>query len=192
MPDFDRAQNTATLFLLQQNLSSLYIDVRNFKLPPNTFIESMQNFCSMTGASIEDLRAINEGACLLRQAGSEIILYDDEISNEQRKHWGIIHELGHAFLGHPNDSRAFEIEAHFFAAQVVSPEIVLWDICKRKGSLSDSDLYLSFNMSYEAASKRIQTMKRRQRYNSGDIDKQLLQKFKPILDAKFPAYRHVS
>lgn len=192
MPDFDRAQNTATRFLLQQELDSLYIDIRKLKLPPNTFTESMQKFCLMTGASIGELRNINEGACLLKQDGCIIILYDDEIPNEQRKHWGIAHELGHALLGHISDDRDSEIEAHFFAAQIVAPEIVLWDICKRKGSLSSSDLCLSFNMSAESATKRIQTMKRRQCYNSGKIDKQLLQKFMPILNTKFPAYRHVS
>lgn len=193
MPNFDRAQNTATHFLLQQDLDSLYIDVRRFKLPTNYYIESMQNFCQMTGADIEELRRINEGACLLRpDAHNRIILYDDELSNEQRKHWGIVHELGHALLGHTSDDRDSEVEAHFFAAQIVAPEIVLCEIAKRQGSLSSNELLGVFNISAEAAAKRIRTLNRRCGYNSAQIDLQLLDKFSPVLEREFSFRKRVS
>ena len=48
-PDFDRAQNTATALLVQQNLTSLHIDVRDFHLKPGIIIDSIQNFCRITG-----------------------------------------------------------------------------------------------------------------------------------------------
>ena len=185
-PDFERAQNTATELLLQQDIKSLYIDVRDFKLPDCIHIDSIQNFCSLTGFPSTELADGNiDGACLLKKGPHRIILYDDQIENEQRKHWGICHELGHVFLDHSDDNKESEIEAHFFAAQIVMPEIVLWDILKRKGSITDYDIYESFNVSYMAANKRIDTLQRRSRFNSSLRDKQLLEKFKPLLDQEF-------
>lgn len=192
-PDFEKAQNAATRLLLEQNLDSLYIDVRKFNFSQNIIIDSMQNFCALTGYSLVELNKNNiEGACTLVRGGRHILLYDDSEENNARKHWGILHELGHVYLNHTNDNRISEIEAHFFAAQVVTPEIVLWDIFKRRGSLSDTDISNWFNVSYESATKRIETMNRRKRYNYGAIDKQLLKKFSPILDQTFSTLSNVS
>lgn len=47
-PDFEKAQNAATELLLGQNIDSLYIDARNFKLPSNIIIDSIQNFSQLT------------------------------------------------------------------------------------------------------------------------------------------------
>ena len=185
-PDFNRAQNAATELLLKQTINSLYLDARNFILPDGIIIDTVQNFSELTQCPITELGiGLIDGACLLQQGSHQIILYDDTIRNEQRKHWGIIHELGHACLGHSRDDRKDEIEAHFFAAQLISPEIVLIDICKRRGHLSDYDLYNNFNLSLEAAQKRIRTLQQRSCYNSGEIDRKLLEKFTPVLDRSF-------
>ena len=185
-PDFDRAQNAATELLLRQTIDSLYLDARNFILPDGIVIDTVQNFSELVQRPITELGVGSiEGACLLRHGRYKIILYDDTIRNEQRKHWGIIHELGHACLGHSRDDRKAEIEAHFFAAQLVSPEIVLVDIYKRRGHLSDYDIYNNFNLSLEAAQKRIRTLRQRSCYNSGEIDRKLLEKFTPVLDRSF-------
>lgn len=197
-PDFEKAQNAATELLLGQNIDSLYIDARNFKLPSNIIIDSIQNFSQLTHYPLSLLNTDKiDGALVLSQGNKKIILYDDDISNEQRKHWGIIHELGHIYLGHiylghTDDCKNSEIEAHFFAAQLVSPEIVLWDICRRKGQLTDTDIFTHFNLSYEASTKRIQTLSRRLRYNSAASDKELLNKFVPILDRVFSSGQKVS
>ena len=192
-PDFEKAQNAATNLLLQQNIDSLFIDVRNFTLPDSIHIDTMQNFCKLTNYPISSLdNGAIDGACLLRKGPHRIILYDEGIPNEQRKHWGIAHELGHAVLGHVDDNKEAEIEAHFFAAQLIAPEIVLLEICKRQGRLSDHDLFSHFNLSYEAAAKRIQTLRHRYCYNYGAMDKQLLEKFSPILDRETSIGRWVS
>ena len=190
-PAFDKAQNTATKLLLQQDITSLHIDVRSLTLPDHIHIDSMQNFCALTGLPISELLregSVIEGACVFRQYGHQIILYDDNIANEHRKHWGIAHELGHVLLDHRNDDRTAEIEAHFFAAQLIAPEIVLWELCRRKGRLSDSDLSTHFNLSFEAAVKRITTLSRRNTFNCTDIDKQLLRKFAPAIDRAMPRF----
>lgn len=182
-PDFDRAQDTATALLLQQDLYTLHIDAREFHLPPNIIIDSIQNYCEITGTPISSFSAKSlEGACTVRYEGKNIILYDDSISYEPRKHWGIAHELGHVYLGHTVDNREAEIEAHFFAAQLVAPEIVLLNMKKRQGHLYGYELLDHFNISGEAAEKRVSCLKKRWGYNYGVNDQLLEARFSPILD----------
>lgn len=182
-PDFDRAQDAATALLLRQDLHTLHIDVRDFHLPPNIIIDSFQNYYDFTGTPISNLNTKSlEGACTIGRGKERLILYDDSISYEPRKHWGIAHELGHVYLGHTVDNREAEIEAHFFAAQLVAPEIVLLNMAKRQGHLYGYELPEHFNISGEAAEKRVSCLKKRCGYNYGVNDRLLEERFAPILD----------
>ena len=88
-PDFDKAQNAATNLLLQQEIRSLYIDVRNFKLPDHIYIDSIQKYCSMTGIPSSKLQGKNiDGACLVKAKKNRIILYDDTVENESNETHG--------------------------------------------------------------------------------------------------------
>jgi hypothetical protein len=181
-PDFDFAQNTATKLLLSQNISELFIDIRNFQLRSDIIIDTMQHYSVTTGVPLPELQECAiQGAITLSKYGKHLILYDDLVENERRKHWGIAHEVGHVYLDHANDSAKEEIEAHFFAAQVIAPEIVLIELSKRKCGINCLDLYNHFNLSLEAAQKRLQTLRNRGCWNSGDIDKALLSKYKPLI-----------
>lgn len=180
-PDFDFAQNTATKLLLNQDITSLFVDIRQFDLGHNIKIDTIQNYSKVTGTPLIDLHTESiTGAIVCKKHGINLILYDDDEPNERRKHWGITHEVGHVYLNHENDDRKSEIEAHFFAAQVVAPEIVLWGIVKEKSLLTSDDLYNHFNISHEAADKRISTLKKRGYYNYGAIDKELFSKYVPL------------
>lgn len=186
-PDFDRAQNEATNLLLSQDFDSLFIDVRKFRFDKKILIDSVQNFAIRTHRPLSDYTS-NEfsGCCVLKNSRCDVILFDDSEKNECRKHWSIVHEVGHIYLNHEKDGEKEEKEAHFFAAQLVAPEIVLASIRKRKGTLHEDELLQYFNISREAATKRLTTLERRPCYNSADIDKQLLQKFLPIINREFP------
>lgn len=182
-PDFDRAQDTATALLVQQNLTRLHVDVRDFHLRPGIIIDSIQNFCHITGQPLSNFNTKSlEGACTIMYEGKSLILYDDSIAYEPRKHWGIAHELGHVYLGHTDDNRNAEIEAHFFAAQLVAPEIVLLNMAQRQGHLFGYELPGHFNISWEAAEKRVSGINRRPCYNYGENDRILEARFAPILD----------
>lgn len=182
-PNFQKAQNTATELLLAQPLTDLHVDVRKFTLDKHIHITTMQNFCKMTDCPMSALPSHHCGALTLRQAGESIILYDDDILYLPRKHWGIAHEVGHVYMGHRDDDKISEIEAHYFAAQIVAPEIVLWNILETKGTLTSTDIAKVFNISPEAAKKRIGTMQRRMRYSNSYLDRELLRKYSPFLDA---------
>lgn len=73
-PDFEKAQNTATKILLQQNITGFFIDVRTFSTANNIIIDSMQNFCKLTGFSLSNFKKNKmAGACLVKKMA--VILY---------------------------------------------------------------------------------------------------------------------
>lgn len=189
-PDFDRAQNEATKLLLRQDISSLFVDVRKFVFDRKIHIDSVQNYARILKRPITDFTC-NEfsGCCVIPYARCNLVLFDDLEPNPFRKHWGIVHEVGHIYLDHEEDGEKEEKEANFFVAQIVAPEIILHEIHSRKGSLNEDDLTSRFNISYEAASKRITTLKRRHCYNNSDIDKLLLAKIVPVLDSELSKKR---
>lgn len=184
-PDFDRVQNTATKLLLQQDLDSLFIDVRSFTFDRKIHIDSVQNYANTVHRPLSDFVCDEfSGCCVIPCPRCNLVLFDDWEPNAYRKHWGIVHEIGHIYLDHSKDGEKEEKEANFFAAQIVAPEIVLCDIRNRQGSICTDDLLAYFNISHEAAVKRISTLNRRYCYNNSAIDQLLLSKFSPILDSE--------
>ena len=187
-PDFDRAQNIATELLLQQHINSLFIDIRTFRFNKRIKIDSIQNFAQTVNKPITDFTC-NEfsGCCVILHPRCSLILYDDEEPNECRKHWGIVHEVGHIYLGHKTDGEKEEKEAHFFTAQIVMPEIVLHNIEDRCDGLYPEEISDMFNASFGSACKRLETFKRRGCFSSSQRDKMLLAKFRPLLDDIYPS-----
>lgn len=182
-PNFNRAQNEATKLLLSQKISSLFIDVRKFSFDRKIIIDSVQHYAHVLHRPISNFVCDEfSGCCVIPHPRCNLVLYDDRETNECRKHWGIVHEVGHVYLEHSVDDEKEEKEANFFAAQIVTPEIVLYGIRDRKGTLSKEDLLTYFNISHVAAVKRISTLNKRPCYNNSSIDKMLLSKFTPVLD----------
>ena len=181
-PDFALAQDTATKLLLEQNIDNFFVDIRNFYLRDDIIIDTVQHYSGVTGVPLSSLQCPDlQGAFTIKKYGKNIVLYDDDIPNERRKHWGIVHEVGHIYLGHKNDNQKEEIEAHFFAAQLLAPEIVLIELARLNHKISAMYIYDHFNLSYESAQKRIVTLRNRGCWNSGAIDKALLEKYKPLI-----------
>lgn len=186
-PDFDKAQNEATNLLLHQNLTSLFIDVRKFRFDKPIFIDSVQNYSKIVGKPLSHFTCDKfNGSCVIRTNKVNLVLYDETEPNKCRKHWGIAHEIGHIYLNHYTDGEREEKEAHFFAAQVIMPEVVMYNICDRCGTLYPETICKFCNASYESATKRINTFERRGCFSYSKDDGKLLAKFRPILDKHFP------
>ncbi len=187
-PDFSKAYSEATNLLLEQSFDDLHIDVRKFNFTrKKIIIDSVQRYANTVRRPVSDFicEEIN-GCCVLKKRGYSIILYYDTVCCEERKHWGIIHELGHIYLEHTDDSEKSEIEANFFAAQVVMPEQVLRYLRDYKGSLNSAEIYKYFNASQEAVKKRIKTLnKSKPYYHVTENDRALIDKFKPIIQSEF-------
>lgn len=186
-PDFAKAQDAATKLLLLQDINNLFIDVRTFVFDRNIIIDSVQNYSAIVDRPITDFACSEFGGSGLikHPSGWNIVLYDDKETNQERKHWGIVHEIGHIYCDHEKDERKEEIEAHYFAAQIVMPEIALYEIAKIQGSINAFDIYAFFNASYTSCSKRIGTMQKRLGYSCSDIDRALLEKLRPLIEENF-------
>lgn len=186
-PNFEMAQNKATEFLLNHDVGKLIFDPREPDLSDERIIiDTRENYAVLTNRNVEDFSGKNiEGCYVVRARNYRIILYSlSESGNAEHTIFGISHELGHIYCNHKGDSDINEIEANFFAAQLLMPEIVIIYILKNytDNKITDLELMRLFGVSYEAASKKIRTMNRKGFWNCGAIDKQLLEKYKPIVD----------
>lgn len=191
-PDFELASKTATRLLIKQNLSSLFIDVREFRLNKIT-IDTIQHYSEIVGKQVSDFICNEISGCFLLKLNNDIniILYNDNEKNKERKHWGIAHELGHIYLNHDIDNDIAEIEANFFAAQLIMPEVVLRELARRRKCIDESFLTNNFNVSLESARKRVATLKRRQSFIPTPLDNMLLHKVAGLLDCNTNKLRSI-
>lgn len=185
-PNFEMAQNAATNFLLNHEIQGLSFNPKNLDLSSEGIvIDTIQNYAKITNRSVDCFIGRNiDGCYVVKRSDICLILYDENSTNfETHKNFGIVHELGHVYCGHTTDGKKQEIEANFFAAQVLMPEIVAYYIMYRYKNLKlDAyDLMNIFDVSYEAANKRIITFNNKGFCNIATNDKLLLDKFKPFI-----------
>ena len=183
-PDFDAAKSAAVNLLLQQSITELNFDVRKFHFDRKILIDSIQRYSRIVNRNPSEFMGDGiEGTYNVNLSnGYSLILYDDSCPNARRKHWGITHEVGHVYREHTEDSRNNEIEAHFFAAELVAPEVALLYLAEQLGNVTVDDIYQLFNISYEAAYKRIRTLCNKRFFDANQIDSELLYKLKPLLN----------
>lgn len=92
--------------------------------------------------------------------GRKIIFYNNH-EEKTRVTWSLGHELGHDQLNHPLNPEEYpnkEIEAHFFAAQLLMPEQLIHEMEQRGVKITVPLLQGCFGVSKEAAERRIQTL----------------------------------
>ena len=92
--------------------------------------------------------------------GAHIIFFNNE-DCKQRIRFSLGHELGHVVSGHKMDLDEHdpiyakqEIEANYFAAQILMPDQIIRECENRGYRITDEYLVSSFGVSHEAARKR--------------------------------------
>ena len=106
----------------------------------------------------------SESAVLFDYRGKKIMFYDDSKPGSHIN-YSIIHEAGHDDMGHLMDKeidselyKKQEIEANYYAAQILMPEQVL-RYAQQKGIIINSPFLIkNFGVSAAAAEKRINTL----------------------------------
>jgi Zn-dependent peptidase ImmA (M78 family) len=199
-PDFDKCEKMATKLLLMQDIHSLSIDVKSLVFDKNIIIDSIQNYCRITDSPLFAFiknEVLKDGCTLIYRHNSEtvyIVLYNEEIRCKERLNWTLAHEIGHIYLGHKHDGTNEEIEAHYFAAQLLMPEIVIREFKQRCPDCSYEDIYMMFNVSITAAQKRADTIRRKSIYFDGKDEHILLNKCIPFMNQyiRFRKYFKVS
>lgn len=165
-PDFDRSEREATrLLLYQNNINSLSVDVQSLRYDKRIIFDSIQNYCAIVNEDISkfDIKDILQDGCTLIADDVYIVLYNDEVSllSPERLNWTLAHEVGHIYLGHTQNGRKEEIEAHWFAAQLLMPEYVIRHMKQRFGFINIEDLIACFNVSIDAAINRLRSIARK-------------------------------
>lgn len=166
-PDFERCTVEATKLLYKQDVSNRILNIQNLTYDKNIVFDSIQNYCQLTRTPLfyflsEDKQMLRDG-CTIYSPEDDlyIILYNSEITYFEHLNWTLAHEIGHIYLGHTDDGDLEEIEAHYFAAQLLMPDYTLFMTATEYGKISAEDITEIFGVSPEAAEKRIRTMKRR-------------------------------
>lgn len=103
--------------------------------------------------------------------GMYVTFYNDLITEKTRIAFSLLHELGHFYLNHEmhqlkllenKDQCSFktlynkyEVEANFFAAQLLMPKQIVNELIRRGCKLTENFLMRTFGVSKEAASIRL-------------------------------------
>lgn len=166
-PDFERCTVEATKLLYKQDVSNRILNIQNLIYDKNIVFDSIQNYCQLTKQPLSKFLSVEKqmlhDGCTIYNPDSDyyVILYNSEIRVFEHLNWTLAHEIGHVYLGHLKDDNTEEVEAHYFAAQLLMPDFAIKMIAHEHGKVSVEDIIEIFGVSEEAAIKRIGTMKRR-------------------------------
>ena len=195
-PDFKKVNILANQILIMSN------SFASFPVSPKTIVKECSDIeirsfrvAHLLGVDIEAFGS--ESAVLICKNGRYIIFYNQD-DYAPRVRFSILHEFAHYLLGHKfgkyneNDEQYVrqEIEANYFAAQLLMPEQVLNELKKRGARISKEFLKKHFGVSEEAAIKRIETLgKVNYEWRSDDekfFDETIGFKFSRFLDSVLP------
>lgn len=178
----------AYLTLLEQDIREFPIPVKKIKCK-GVKICSYQKYAEITGATLEQITLRHEldDAFLLRglRPGITLILYNKGKYPPRMKHT-LWHEIGHIKCEHKKHSEKEEIEAHFFAAQITAPNVLIKALYKRGYSISTQFLMECFGISKEAAEKKMEYLRKYTFNHSNEYDDSLLEQFSQYLSKKYP------
>jgi len=185
-PNFKRTKEKAYETLMLQENFSFPINPKTIQLNNcNIQIISMQEYSKKTNQSIDKLTlngSVNDGYTY-RRGNNFFIFYNEDVETEERKTWTISHELGHIALGHATQCDDNEIEANFFASQLLAPQCVLKEILKNGVKLTQQYLTSKFKISNEASSKCLITLSKVLDYDhiTTQYDDIIIELFKPYV-----------
>lgn len=183
-PDFDKCEKLATQLLLQQTPSSLYIDVRKLKYDIPICFDTFQHYSTITGAPILSLKGAEEmlkDGCTIKTHGINIILYNQSAEwFPERLNWTLAHEVGHIYSNHEEDGCKEEIEANWFAAQLLMHENILRDLADLNKGLCVREIERVFKVSATAAQNRLKSLSKKVCWFYGEEEQELLRRYRPL------------
>ncbi|MBR1419567.1 MAG: ImmA/IrrE family metallo-endopeptidase [Selenomonadaceae bacterium] len=163
--DYQHVYNVSNEFL------AISHSINGFPFKVKKFIQEQSDIklCSFIktfqyGVDVKSLGS--ESAIIIEQSG-KCIIFCNQAEPKYRVRFSIMHEFGHYILGHISDLpktdplyQRQELEANYFAAQILMPEQILRECIKREKRLTTNFIQKSFDVSKEAAEKRIQTLRK--------------------------------
>ena len=196
--EFKKAYSTANSILV----SSRVIDT--FPFAPRKLISEKTDIkCRSYKKAGEyglDITAFGSESAIIIWFHSKAIIFYDETKPRTHARYSLLHEFGHYQLNHdftdkrPEVYRKYEIEANFFAAQLLMPEQILRELQRRGVTITNRFLQQRFGVSYEAANKRLDTLARNQAEwhsrSEREYDDLILLKYAAFIDTIKPKHSY--
>jgi Zn-dependent peptidase ImmA (M78 family) len=91
-----------------------------------------------------------DGFTVLREDLPPLVLYNEK-SPMRRRVFTLAHEVGHICLDHRDDNPQNEAAANLFAANLLAPRILLWEIKRVCGGISEEHVCRVFLVSRHVA-----------------------------------------
>jgi Zn-dependent peptidase ImmA (M78 family) len=181
-PDFDTAEQKARDLRLIQKSDSLSLDVRTMEFDLPIVIDTYQHYAELTGITVERLepdKSLQDGYTIIDD-DIYLVLYNADVSNSEHLNWTLAHEVGHIYMGHESDGKIQEIEAHWFAAELLAPESLIRSMAHKTRVRCDTLQYI-FGLSFTAANKRIDGLNRKCAWQTYK-EHELIAKYKETMD----------
>ena len=166
-PDFDRAEFLARELRLSQKNNNLPLDVTEMTFDLPIIIDTFENYSYITKTPISKLTindSLKDGYTVCSD-GVYIVLYCNKTVYDERLNWTLAHEIGHIYLNNSHDGNIEEVEAHWFAAELLAPEIIIRAIARQRNEIGRKldvfDIQDLFHISYEASIKRVSSINRK-------------------------------
>lgn len=195
-PNFSKAIFAANELLIQANL------ITGFPFPARKLVTEMFGIptCKFSQARHFrelDIRDFGSQSAVIGKRDGKAILFFDETKPKVHRVFSIIHELGHFRLEHfdigcvdKDTYNRYEVEANFFAAQLLMPEQILRESQHRGLRITIDVLTEKFAVSKAAAEKRIETLAKTDtdwyKRRNGMYDDIILEKFSGFIDSIKP------
>lgn len=193
-PDIRKAMNAADELLLAAIAITTfpYSVIELIKCTTDIQVRSFQYFMQK---GINPLAFGSDDALIFRYNGMAIMAYD-RMAVKARIRFSILHELGHFILDHDmgcDIPKALynkqEVEANYFAAQLLMPEQILGELIRRLVRLDRQALKKYFGVSGEAADIRLGNLNHgldiRSRW-PGEYDDIILERYMGFIQAIAP------
>lgn len=190
-PDFEKCTTEATKLLYKQDVSDRILNIQKLNYDKNIMFDSIQDYCQLTRTPLfyflsENRQMLRDGCTIyVPEHDLYIVLYNVEIRYFEHLNWTLAHEIGHIYLEHTEDGDLEEVEAHYFAAQLMMPDFALFTMAHEYGRISVKDVVEIFGVSEEAATKRIETMKKRTYIYFSSCEKEIWNTQKERVDMYF-------
>ena len=162
-PDFSKAYSKANDILVFSKIISKfpYSTKKLIGEQPNITCKSY-NQAHLYNVDIEAFGS--ESAVAIQNEDGKTIIFYNQDETRERIRFSTLHEDGHIVLDHNLENKdkdvydIYEIEANYFAAQLLMPEQILREFQRRGKRITKQFLIENFDVSESAAQKRLDTL----------------------------------
>lgn len=161
-PNFEKAYVKANEFLVMSSV------IQSFPFSPKALVREQSSIVCRSYQTAKkhgvDITAFGSESATIFKYGDKTIIFYNETASSSHIAFSILHEFGHDVLGHDFTKKdkesyhKYEVEANFFAAQLLMPEQVIREMQSRGRRIDSPFLQTAFGISSQAADKRIETL----------------------------------